>query len=284
MDKNSNIETKLKQLAEFLHETYSKHIPKSPHHNYSYNWAVDGKVKKFTRTSDGYTCSFSPWYSYTFTKGRFGPDTDYSREARTLEDSVVTSVQSTDFHNGSNLEQDQTVTYEKKNSYTKDISLEVAFRLLISESAEANIEFVKAGAKYEYELSTKLDTKSSETHTDSEKISKTIRIPAHSDLRYDVIKETSTYRQRVHASGPMDFNVNIDVYNVFNMSWDSLESMQEFYAGESDNNSWLERYFQSNPINVDIPEDKLDIKLTMVIKSENAKTGKTSLTPIKPTE
>ena len=270
-----------KALAEWIHEHYTRKIGQGPHNRYPYNTKTDGKVKRVVKQGDGYTCYFLDQYSIHFGAGRFGPGAKYSREPRTLSDTRILSVSSEDMINGSDVEQSETREVTKTKTVTKDISLEVAFRLLVSSSAEASIEFVKAGTKYEYELSTKLNTSYSETKTTETKVTKPIIIPPHSSLRYDVISEASTYRQRVHAEGIMDFNVTLDIYNVYNKYWDSIQDLQNVFTGNTGGeNHWVYKYFRAYPIPITIPDKLLHSKLTMTIKTEDARSGRTSLTPI----
>ena len=284
MREDDNIRNKVKALAEWIHANYTQHIPTSPNRNFEYNKkrTNGGKVARVVKTNNGYICFFVDQYSISFTSGRFGPGTNYTREERTLSDTVTSTVESLDFHNGSDVQQSETVTITKSHSFTKDLSLEVAFRFLVSSSAEASIEFVKAGTKYEYELSTKLNTSTSETTTNESIITKPILIPPHSSLRYDVLRETSTYRQRVHAEGLMDFSINVDIYNVWNKTFDGIEEFEDFFNGKTGGGHWAESHFRSYPINKSIPNELRNMKLSMVIKTENAKTGRTSLTPIPP--
>ena len=279
---DDNIEDSLSKLAEWIHANYTIHVPESPNKNFRYNTLRDngGKVARVHKHKNGYTCFFVDQYSIDFSSGRFGPGAEYSREERTLADTRITNVESTDFRNGSDVEQSETVELTKSRTVTKDIALEVAFRYLVSSTAEASIEIVKAGAKYEYELTTKVNTSKSETNTTESKTTKPIKIPPRTALRYDVLTKLSTYRQRVHAEGIMDFAINIDIYNVWNRKYDSIDDLEKVFSGKHDSSDWVHRYFRNYPIPKQVPESLRSMKLSMVIKSEDAKTGETSLTPI----
>ena len=279
---DDNIENSLSRLAEWIHANYTVHIPESPNKNFRYNTLRDngGKISRVHKHANGYTCFFVDQYSIDFSSGRFGPGAKYTREERTLADTRIVNVESTDFRNGSEVEQTETVELTKTHSVSKDIALEVAFRYLVSSNAEASIEFIKAGAKYEYELTTKLNTSKSETKTTESKTTKPIKIPPRTALRYDVLTKLSTYRQRVHAEGLMDFKVNIDIYNVWNRTYDSLYDLENMFNGKADSSDWVHRYFRQYPSKTTIPDQLRDNKLSMTIISEDAKTGETSLTPI----
>ena len=282
---SNDISEQLKKLATWYHKNIFQYVPDHKGH-YRYNVKTDGNVKRLVKHDNGaYVCYMdggSDDYSITFSSGRFGPDTKYSREPRTLSDTGTVSVISKEYHNHSSADQVIKTTVNKTNSYTKEVDLSVAFSLLFSESGGADIKVFKAGSKYEFTLTTKIDTKSSETHTDSKTVEKTLTIPAHSDLRYDVLEQLSTYRQKVHAVGAMDFNVTLDIYNIWNSTFQSLEDPIKMVTGKTDSGDWLDRYFVSNPRDVKFPTGLNVVDLTMTLVSQNASTGQTSLTPISP--
>lgn len=236
-----------------------------------------------------------------YSSGRFASGTRYERDPAVVSDrSVVRSV-TEDYVNNNSEPLQKTRKITKSVTKSRTVSAEQVFRALASAEVGVEIKFVTAGGKTEAEYTT--------THNESESVESSytveeempITVPPHTTMRYTESAERVTSRQTLRATGVMDWKVHVDIYNLISITFESLEQMHLFFTGQlsdfpygkvgmGDPRRLLYGYCKGET-NVKppgelkstkrVPDEVKTCTQEVVLKTEDARSGVTSLEPLK---
>ena len=93
-------------------------------------------------------------------------------------------------------------------------------------------KFISSGAKTEVEYTTTSTEEDHEEMTDTIEEEIPLTIPPQSTYRYTESVERVTSRQTLRATGVMDWNIHLDIYNLISISFESFEQMHLFFTGQ----------------------------------------------------
>ena len=296
----------LAKLAESLHQRYLRHIPdlkrRYPFHLHADLPDKVGVISQVTKSADGttYTCKFRDQYAITFSSGRFAPGTKYTRDPPEISDrSVIRSIEE-EYINGGSEPLTKTRKITKSTTRSRTISTEQVFRALASAEASVEIKFFTAGGKTEAEYTTTASESDHVEQTDTIEEEMPIVIPPHTTMKYVESAERVTSRQTLRATGVMDWNIHVNIYNLISIHFESIEQMHLFFCGQlstfpygavslGDTRRLLYGYCKGE-VNVKppatlrteprIPDNIRTCTQEVILRTDEARTGITSLTPV----